>query len=1790
MGHFRNAARGRKALGPLAKRTERKRKSWTFERLEDRLVFSVSPTIQTVSFSSDTPEGAALTLLDEMRWSQMAAASASGQTDDASALKYVSMSLPNDPYFPNPNDPNQAYSQWYLLNIGQNVAQPDLQHLYGVAGQDLNVVPAWNMVDPNGNPIDGSGVKVAVIDTGVQLFHPDLAANISPTLRFNSENGTNNVSPDLLSQDGFHGTAVAGIIGAVANNGQGGTGVAPGVTLVPIRADVVFGGGQNGFTDQSLEDALLYALQHNVDITNNSLGPGGRLATPTDPTLLEILRDSVINGRGGLGMINVYASGNDGAAGYFGQGFPSLGDWSSASYNPLVNSRFTIGVGGVDHDGLYANADGTFTSYPESGPSVLVAAPTGSSVLGATNIGDDDGYGSGIVTTDLFGDFGLNAAQLPNGFDPDRDFLSDPNYTSRMNGTSASTPMVSGVIALMLQANPNLTYRDVQEILIRSSRQNAPFEFPTSTGLGSPFQGLIPLKTTWQTNQVGPFRNPDSFFNPLFDGFNYDINPIADPSTEPVFNFVGFPSFNNFMALDTNDSNRQQSSIYEPQPGLYTNGAGYTVSQGYGIYGEQVGYAHGVVDAAAAVEMAKQWDTLGQNMAPNTELTYTTSVVSQGANFKIPAAEKATPPPTGNALLVPGGIGGDSGFIAYWNEYFSTTPFANYTGPPPEARGASYLDFAVPPSQQMNVEWVEVKVDLSGPGATSEDGLNGLRIMLTSPDGTQSELNNDYIPPSWLPNSVQPSSMPGNGWEIDPGNGLNGSGNSSFVWTFSTNRSFGESTNNQIITHPITGEPIMQTIETFDPTTFTQTTTQEPIFRDWEVHFENWSHEAFNLDGIEVVWHGKPIGGGKYDPNYADLGVQSAQRVQGVVAIDTNGDNEFSANPADPTTNQFNNRYVQTLKNGPHADTSTMRTEDVVRQPTFTDNNHDGYYDEGDTIYQEPYAANVIVDAYKVWNGVAEATPTARFLTGADGNYYFDLDVQGDLAQTKTLGNPHFGQTIEYQIRATDPQGRLKLDDLTTEAMPSTDPAFTYLPHYASSWTINANWFFAADHDNPLLLGNNPGEIFFDSTGASNASTLLNPSDLPEPGLPAPRPWNNFSTLEHIIPAPVKNLNFLLKQDAPANTFDVKGTVYSDVNGDGQFNGSDAAAAGVSVYWDKNRNGVHDAGEFTVTTDASGNYTLPIDLTTLSPVPTQNATYQIGVIKPTSDWLFTDPGHDGVETIFAGPGSPDQVVNFFLQPPSGQNPNGNGPGTIQGVVYNDLNNNHTQDLGEPGVSGFRVFIDANLNGTWDSATETSVLTGANGAYFFPSVPPGLYRIDIVIPNEGTPAAAWSITSPLAGFRDVQLLPGGSITGVTFGLDNLAGSDWGDLPDSYQTSAASNGPSHKVQPGFQLGATVDGEVNGQPGPGATNDTDDDGVHVVSNGGILQSGVNTLEVSVSGVGGLLTGWMDFNNDGHFDESERLIWSLNGTSLGGEADLNPGTYDLQITIPAGTVDHRPVASRFRWGEQGLSFDGPAQIGEVEDYYFGLNFLAGDYNRDGIVDQADYNLWRKTSGASVTPYSGADGNGDGVVNQADYDVWRSHFGQTLPGAGSGAMVATASDATDPNASAGGALTADYLALMNRMSASSSSPSYNVLQGASTSGHGAVAISLLQNAEMLAAQSAQSSAVASGTTTSVASGSSESSSPEAGSSPFALFVADASQSASFTSTDATVVPSSTTDSDSSNSDLLLLDQTWANMDNSSLVHSDESLYDDQSHETLSTNDLALAAVLKDDDDLWNSI
>ena len=72
----------------------------------------------------------------------------------------------------------------------------------------------------------------------------------------------------------------------------------------------------------------------------------------------------------------------------------------------------------------------------------------------------------------------------------------------------------------------------------------------------------------------------------------------------------------------------------------------------------------------------------------------------------------------------------------------------------------------------------------------------------------------------------------------------------------------------------------------------------------------------------------------------------------------------------------------------------------------------------------------------------------------------------------------------------------------------------------------------------------------------------------------------------------------------------------------------------------------------------------------------------------------------------------------------------------------------------------------------------------------------------------------------------------------------------------------------------------------------------------------------------------------------------------------------------------------------------------------------LAGDYNRNHVVDAADYTVWRNAYGTSVAAYEGADGSGDTMINDDDYQIWKDHFGETD---GSGSAGASALQAAVP-------------------------------------------------------------------------------------------------------------------------------------------------------------------------------
>jgi thermitase len=251
---------------------------------------------------------------------------------------------PNDPYFLN---------GWHLAK--------------------MNVPQMWDLSQ-------GSGIVVAVADTGVFIAHPDLAANMLPGGFNVAENNT-----DITDYYG-HGTLVSGTIAAITNNGVGASSMSPLVKILPIKIVV---GSENLSSWSSMALAINYAADHGARVINTSFGGAGNAATIQTAAAYMVSKGGIV----------VWSAGNDNADfGYYD--------------NPNI-----IIVSATDSNDVRA-------SWSSFGNYVDVAAP-GVSILTTTNSG---GY----------------------------------SYAS---GTSFSSPIVAGVVAAMLSANPNLSNTQVDQIL-----------------------------------------------------------------------------------------------------------------------------------------------------------------------------------------------------------------------------------------------------------------------------------------------------------------------------------------------------------------------------------------------------------------------------------------------------------------------------------------------------------------------------------------------------------------------------------------------------------------------------------------------------------------------------------------------------------------------------------------------------------------------------------------------------------------------------------------------------------------------------------------------------------------------------------------------------------------------------------------------------------------------------------------------------------------------------------------------------------------------------------------------------------------------------------------------------------------------------------------------------------------------------------------------------------------------------------------------------------------------------
>jgi serine protease len=357
-------------------------------------------------------------------------------------------STPNDPYF----GPLQALTtptvgQWYLR------------------APDPTVVSAINALGAWGLSTGSNQVTVAVLDTGVRFEHPDLASKLYPGYDFLSDATTANdgtgrdadaSDPGDASNPGecgytqfypssWHGTEVAGIVGAATNNGIGIAGTGRDVMVLPVRVMGVCGG-----VDSDIIAAMRWAAgltsdvgggisvvnTHPAKVINMSLGS----STACSPAYIEVLQ--ALNT---AGVTVVVAAGNE----------EGLATGSPA------NCPGALAVAGLRHIG-------TKVGFSSMGPEVAIAAPGGNCV----NLAEPCLYP--IMTTS-------NAGQT----DPQASIYTDSYHYSV--GTSFAAPQVSGTVGLMLSLNPALSPADIRFALQASARP-----FPVSGAAADVLQCQAP--------------------------------------------------------------------------------------------------------------------------------------------------------------------------------------------------------------------------------------------------------------------------------------------------------------------------------------------------------------------------------------------------------------------------------------------------------------------------------------------------------------------------------------------------------------------------------------------------------------------------------------------------------------------------------------------------------------------------------------------------------------------------------------------------------------------------------------------------------------------------------------------------------------------------------------------------------------------------------------------------------------------------------------------------------------------------------------------------------------------------------------------------------------------------------------------------------------------------------------------------------------------------------------------------------------------------------------------------
>lgn len=287
-------------------------------------------------------------------------------------------------------------------------------------GLDMNLAPAWQ------KGYTGKGVVVSILDDGIQTNHPDLAQNYDP-LASTDINGNDDDPMPQDNGDNKHGTRCAGEVAAVAFNQYCGIGVAYNASIGGVRM-------LDGVVNDAVEARALGLNPDHIDIYSASWGPedDGKTVDGPGPLARRAFIYGVTSGRKGKGSIFVWASGNGGR------------HTDSCNCDGYTNSIFTLSISSATQGGYK--------------PWYLEEC---SSTLASTYSSGTPGHDKSVATVDMDGR--LRPA-----------FICTVEHT----GTSASAPLAAGICALALEANPTLTWRDMQYLVVLTSRA-APLEKET---------------------------------------------------------------------------------------------------------------------------------------------------------------------------------------------------------------------------------------------------------------------------------------------------------------------------------------------------------------------------------------------------------------------------------------------------------------------------------------------------------------------------------------------------------------------------------------------------------------------------------------------------------------------------------------------------------------------------------------------------------------------------------------------------------------------------------------------------------------------------------------------------------------------------------------------------------------------------------------------------------------------------------------------------------------------------------------------------------------------------------------------------------------------------------------------------------------------------------------------------------------------------------------------------------------------------------------------------------------